>query len=120
MSLRTKIFPDSIFIRDIEHERSMGIQDIKLFGYQRWSYGDVTYQFFGEIVAEKLRKNIRVEATFLDKDGDIIGVARNYGYGEGNLSVDKIYKAVFFNRYPFRIYVFDDIGEISKIKIDIF
>ena len=102
----------SIIERDIALEKSLGIDDMKLYYYDP---NDGRIVIVGELFSHGLKDNIRLICTTYDEDDDIIECEESTGYG-ANIINSAIRPETFFNGYPFSFYIYTS-GNEKRISI---
>ena len=116
MSNKKKI-PGDRFVRNIDAEKTAGIDDMNLYAYI--DGGDL--EVICELRGAKLLWDIEMQCSVYDEDGDIIASSENdYFCCEGACSVMKVlYADCFVDGFPFKFSIeLPRRAKIGKIRIE--
>ena len=100
--IETDRIPSDFIQRNLEKEKSLGIDDIRFYCYWMHGFSGILV-IIGELLTQHGFKNpFELRATVFDKDGDKIMKEDNFSYTGGSGFVcNGIYPPVAFDRYPF-------------------
>ena len=104
---------DKIIVRDKEIEKSLGIDDLKIYAYMA---GETELRVICEVVSNRFIEPYYFQCIVYDNDGDVISTEINKGYGGGNgfsFVTSSINRKSFYNGIPVEFEL--DVPKRSKI-----